>query len=400
MKLNEIEHILEIKDSPFKSEYYKDSFKFIKNKEELGIIDFYNGKLPIVLNEEFFESGKLDVMHCTTIILDSNVLDGLNQYINSYEKMNNDRKEVIENFLLHVSTVNCDYTPIFCLLENKYKSSKEIFLTTSAKKLTSLLKFHSMDSNIFKESKKIEPKKEALEHYYKLYNASNLEECGKNWASKFYNYNTNEYNDLVDLSYICILKMILIHYINPKINSLNIINKYYEFNKFMLDKIGIYLGRENILSLYYFAGLVGKFISIQPNTKYENAIDNLKSTSWDLTLLKLPEMLMNPHNLPEINTSFIATFEKKLFDFGKLFNIDKLIYTQNNWYSIPIISFNYEIFSEYLEKEHFDEILLENEKIINERRKKENIKHISKYDLKCLIENLENQLYVFLMKNK
>lgn len=397
--LNEIEYIFDIKDSPYHNSYCEESFKFVSNKEELGILDFYKGKLPAILNKEFLKSGKLDVYHYVTIILDSNVLNALNQYVNSYDKMNDDRKKVIESFLEYTSKIKCDYTPIFYLFENKYKSSKEVFLSTSSIKLTSLLKLHTMDPLIFEKSKIIEPMQEALMHYFKLYNSNSIEECGEKWANKLYNYKTNEYSKLVDFSYVCILKIVLIHYMNPKINSINIKNKYYEFSKFMLSKLGIYLGRENILSLYYFVGLAGKFISIQPNTKYENAIDNLKSTSWDLSLLKLPEILMNPHSMPEINTSFIATFEKKLFDFGQLFNIDKIIYTKKNYYPIPKISFDYKVFSEYLEEEHYNEILLENEKVINSRSKKENIDCISEYDLKYLIKDLENQLYIFLSKN-
>lgn len=188
------------------------------------------------------------------------------------------------------------------------------------------------------------------------------------------------------------IPQVLIHFVNPEIKSNNIIKKYKEFENFLLNNLKLMPGRELNLALYYFSNFAGKFVNVQPNMGFEKAKKNLKSTSWDLLLLRIPEFLLAPSNLPELNAAYIVTSEDKLLDIGDMFNVESILYRNINSYPTPFLSFNIELFKEVMSESEID--ILYNGKIdltINQLATKSE-KLILDKELCWLIEDLELQL--------
>lgn len=393
-------HIFDFTNSPYKAQFYNQSFKFEKNKKKIGIVDQFQGKRPIVLNREFVvERKQLDFKFVHTLILDSHIVDVLHRYVSRNGKLDDDTKAVVIDFLTHVSALNCDYSPMFYLAENWAKSTKEQFIKTSSEKLSSILKLHSMDEKIFIETHEIKYKDDSLQHYFELYESNSLEGCGEKWAQSFVKYGAFEYfTSLTKLSYACLLKMVLIHFINPCIEEKNIVFKYYEFEKFLLNDLNLLLGREINLALYYFSSFAGKFVNVQSNMSLKNAKKTLKATAWDLLLLRMPEFLLRPANLPEINTSYVVTSEDKLLSIGDMFNVESLFYASVKDEATPMLSFNTDIFEAVLSKVSIDKLNEHRAKISVKRLEKDLQPVISDQKLDWLIADLELQLG-YLCKN-
>jgi hypothetical protein len=387
-------HIFELSNSPYKAQFYDKSFHFESNTKKIGIVDQFQGKRPAVLNKEFvIDRKELQFYVVHTLILDSHIVDALHRFISGKGQLDVDSRAVTIDFLKHVSKLNCDYSPMFYLAENMAKSSTAQFLKTSSEKLASLLRLHCMDETSFVENEEIKYKRESLEHYYALYSASNLDDCGANWAKSLIDSDELKYYiGLTKVSYVCLLKMVLIHFMNPSINEKNILSKNQEFEKFLTSELNILLAREVNLALYYFSNFAGKFVNVQPNMSYAKAVKNLKATAWDLLLLRLPEFLLTPSNLPEINTAYIVSSEEKLLSVGDMFNLESIFYSDLKSKSSPKLSFNAEVFESVISQDKLDSLFSDREQLSLNRLQENLAAPISEQKLDWLIENLENQL--------
>lgn len=387
-------HIFEISNSPYDALFHTKSIFFESNKKKIGIIDQFNNKRPCILNNEFLiEKKKLTFAFVATLLLDSHIVDALHKYVTSIDTLDLDTRAVTGDFLKHVSKLRCDYSPMFYLAENFAKSSKEQFLKTSSDKLTSIIKLHSMDEEIFISTGKISPKRDAIEYYYDLYKAKSLDECGINYAKEYYEKSyLKKHAEVTLLSYACLLKMVLIHFMDPTLTSKNIIQKYKIFEDFLVNTLGLYLAREVNLSLYYFSGLAGKFVNVQPNMTSEKAKKNLLATAWDLLLLRLPEFLLTPTNLPEVNMGYIVTSEDKLLSVAELFKLEAIFYEDKTSTGSPLLSFKLELFDNILSSSDFKELRAHNKKMFESRLNTQAQRIITQPSLKLVIQDLEHQL--------
>lgn len=385
-------HIYEFINSPYEAPFYSQSFNFTYGNKKIGIIDQFNGKRPIILNKEFIGGKALDVNIYQTLILDSHIVDILHRYVSGNGKLDDNLRMVTSDFLTHVSKLNCDYNPVFYLTENYAKSNKDQFIKTSSEKLSSILKLHSMNEHEYIQNGVMTYKKESVEYYCDTYHALDLDACGVSWANQYAeHHHQDESQKITKLSYACLLKMVLIHFVNPEINSENIIKKYYEFEKFLVNDLNLVLARELNLALYYFSNFAGKFVSVQPNMRVETAKKALLSTAWDIFLLRMPEMLLSPNNLPELNLSYIVTSEEKLLSVGDMFNIESIFYQDKKSPAFPVLSFNVKLFEKVLSQIELNE-LNQHGQIQAISRISKTSKHISAQSVDWLIEDLELQL--------
>ena len=183
--------------------------------------------------------------------------------------------------------------------------------------------------------------------------------------------------------------MVLIKFADNK----GIYKKSEEFENFMMDELGVRLARESSLALYYFSNLAGKFINTQANMSFNSAVHDLKATAWDLYLLKLPEQLLTPNYLPELNTSYVATSEVKLYEIGKLFDIQHLACrTDDDGTGMPVLSFDMLDIENKVGDKAVAKLLKRNEEISFQRMSKEKIEGINPHKLNDLINDLEIQL--------
>ena len=387
-------NIFEVGNSPFPADVYSQSLYFSSGKRKIGIIDQFQGKRPVLLNRKFIvEEQNINIQIVPGLILDSHIVDMLHRYVVYANDLDQETRKVVRSFLIHVSKINCDYNPVFYLTENWAKSSEKMFLKTSSEKMSSLLKLHCMREDAFIDKNEIIYKKDALEHYYSLYCSNSLDECGYLRAKKFIESERPKiYTNLVNLSYACLLKMVLINFANSKTRPENILNKYSEFIKYLIDEIGLVLGRELNLALYYFSNLTGKFIGVQASMTLSKAIKSLKSTAWDLLLLRLPEFLLTPSSLPELNTAYVVTSEKKLLEIGNLFKMERAFCKTSQSEASATLSFDISPLCNIFGEDGLNELQLHRSELLVKRATQQNISVISDQKLNWLIEDLELQL--------
>lgn len=134
-----------------------------------------------------------------------------------------------------------------------------------------------------------------------------------------------------------LIKMLLIR--KEEIHSGSLEDQLDAIKKFIMEDMKIVLAKELHLALHYFSDKAGKLHGTQRSTPIETAKRRIRSTAWDMMLLKLPEIYLTP-SMPneEIDLLFIVTEEKKLKELANLYNIERIKFS-NNWCN-PLISYN------------------------------------------------------------
>lgn len=331
-------HFYEVALSPYESPVISGNRCFGPETYPLTIIDQFGGKRPALFNLAFLESpDRYDLSLVVTVLLDSHVATELHRY-RTGATMRPDVREAIEAFLLYVSDVRCDYNPLFYFMESYCKSTPEAFAEYVSPVAESLLHLHSMDEEVFLDSRRVVLKPDALAYYYDKYGSSSLQECGRAWVERFVQDDSVNYlRNLIDFSYACLIKMVLIH----KMDKRPAHRKLEDFERFCLGDLGILMGRETHLAAYYFADLAGRLVSAQRGSGFEKTKRDLRATAWDLFLLRLPEQLLTPRHLPEMNLAYVCTAESKLSELGQFFTIERIAARSDSGGDVqPAVSMN------------------------------------------------------------
>lgn len=383
---------IDILNSTYKGPFYTKSTEFGNSKHKIRIIDQFSGKTPILWNHKFCSEGKSITLNpIYSFIMDSHLVTGLHEYVTNKDSLRLDIKDAIEKFLIHTSETGFDFNPSFYLMESCCKNSEEEFMEYASLVMSSIFKLHSMDKKKFIKNREISLKKDAINNYFDKYKGSSLEECAKNKIMQSCIPKTKKrFNFFVDLSYASLLKMVLINYYDQK----GTCKKTEKFEQFMIDNFGFRLDRENHIAIYYFSGFADKFVNTQPAMKRDNALRDLRATAWDISLLRYSEGNLAPMHLPNIMLAYVVTSEKQLFELGKLFTVEYMVYriSADNYECIPAISFDLEGLVEKLGDKAILKLLKRNETISIDRILNNKPSLISTSNLKCLIHDLEIQM--------
>jgi hypothetical protein len=315
-------HIYQASGSPYPSPLQGEPSTFGKGSDQIRLLDQFGGRRPWLLNRDFLtSSGDYPLHLLVTLVLDSNVVSRLHNYRTGSDIGAPGTRAACEDLLLFASRRLVDYNPTFYLLESCSKSTPQNFIDYVSPVLASILYLHSMDEAHFIATREIKPKPEAVYHYCALYGERTLEECGRAWAERaLRGQKSRDVSRMVRTTYIALMKMTLIH----KQSRRSVYDKMEEFHDFLTTELGIYLAYESHLAVYYFADLVRRLLSVQPQTSFEKARKYLRRTAWDILLLRLPEMLLSPAELPIMNLPFICSGEQELTELGAFFTIESI----------------------------------------------------------------------------
>ncbi|MBT7670590.1 MAG: hypothetical protein HN623_13465 [Bdellovibrionales bacterium] len=239
---------------------------------------------------------------------------------------------------------------------------------------------HSMDQDIFLNSRKIHVKESARNHYYSLYNCNSFKECAYKWALHASDNYRMLHSGYIKRTYASIAKMILLN-ANSNIKLLQKIDAFYDF---IVNELGAFTAREMYLAAICFSGRAGALVNVCKGTKYSKALRSMSATSWDLFLLRCPEIIAgtDKNDLP---LGYVCTAEKKLADFAKLTSIKRLKY-KNGDMSPPLLSLD-------LGSKDDKKTTIINDQIHHRHKNRESpFRDISDSDLNLLIKQLEHEI--------
>ena len=316
-------HLYEIGESPFKSPLEGPPPTFGETTYRIQVIDAFAQRRPVLVNFDWLHTRASDPLEFAIIlVLDSQIASALHDYRLSRAGMDPERRRALQRLLRYASSRGYDYNPFFYLMESFHRNDQATFQQQSTDVVTSLLYLNCMDCGHFDATGEVLLDPDALDFYWALYGGRTLEECGRAAVERFVQeYESYDLLHCLRVSYVCLLKMTLIHKRQPG----RFVEKFHEYQTFVDTELGRNLAYENLLAVYYFAELVGGLMRVQPGMALEKAKRILWSTAWDLFLLRSPEFLLAPKQLPRVNLGYVCSADRRLAELGELFTVLRLI---------------------------------------------------------------------------
>ncbi|MEE4885974.1 hypothetical protein V2K29_20215 [Pseudomonas alliivorans] len=320
-----------ITDSPYPSPYLADSKRF-GEKETCYLIDQYSGKRPYLITAELFDKKKIDLKFIPNVLFDTNLAGPLYNLANG-GKVSDGFMELIR----FLTKSNWTYSLYFYYLEHYCKTSHEDFTKNAVARTHALLTLHSMNDQAFLSSGEIIPNREAVSYYLDSSGEKTLEDVARHRVKDFCSlHEKSQHTYMVEAIEICLIKMFFIR--RFELAKSTPAEQFASFQTFMKNDLGIVMGRESHLAIHYFYDKAGRLLGIQPNTPFERARSILKSTSWDMMLLRFPELFM-AHDPEEVEITYLATQERELAHLAELFSVDAIIRTPEKRV-LPLIGYS------------------------------------------------------------
>jgi hypothetical protein len=307
----------------------------------ISIIDEFGGKVPRLISKETIKwNAPLPLI--PTITLDSNVMSVLNDFVLHPERLSVDKTKVIIKLLDYFIHTKVDYNPGFYSLEAFSKNKESDISKRFAEFSKSILSLHMMDELHFLKRREVKPDKERFEKYSEKFGVGDID----GMARRDYEVTRqmmSSYDDNLNVFYVTLLKMALIH----KTSNKDIVSKMRILFEFTFSNFGVLFGEEMGIAAHYFAGKLERLIPLQKGARYDGTISKLRSTTWDVYLLRFPPLMLS-QSKPPIPFTKICTGEKELAYIGRKFFIWKLFTSGDEFY--PALRIDYsDLYKQYPE---------------------------------------------------
>lgn len=264
----------------------------------ITIADMYQGRRPFLWSpaavRSLLEGRQVTVAAGAVAILDSNVLDAVHLYCTDRDRLK-EMREPVRDFLLFLVERGFDISPIFYYYEATARATDpEHWREIARARARTVLALQTMDTRRFLRSGGEEivahPRGESLQLEYS--GVHSVEELLDRHAGAASPEDAAELAGSVRYLYASLLKAALIQH---GARRRGIAERYRMLGQFMTEELGMALGPERFVGLFYFArpsGLPRFLPDLGPDSNRTRFLGSVLSASWDLLLLRLPENLL------------------------------------------------------------------------------------------------------------
>lgn len=323
-------YIWEVERSAKPSPFLQGS-QVLGTSDKVHLIDQFKGRLPALVNEEFLQKQRLDVTFRPGFLLDSNMVDDIDRRVRGGK--GGDGLEAFLNFAL---SRQWDVNPLFYCLEHLSKSSPDQFRKNAVRRVASIIHVHVADVDRFLDDGTLEPNPDAMAATLDAASAQSIEALAEMRVDSIIKrYDAAMLRDMLAASQIILIKMVLIE--KQELPKATLEDKLDALHGFVESALGVQMAREAHLAAHYFAGLAGSLLGIQSTTSADRALRIVRSTAWDLFLLRFPEMTFQADSL-DVDLMYVATKEVQLYQLGRLFSLEAIIGGETG--PIPVLSYD------------------------------------------------------------
>lgn len=379
-----------------KSPYINGGQMFAQGDCCISIIDNYDGRQPRVFNYEHTINLKnLEYKVKPLIHLDLNIMGMITDYLtNKGKKLSHDLFAVTESLLLYLIENDFDLDMSFYYIETQNKTADELLDNYALSSAKSLITYYSLDRETFLKSKQIVINNDRLASY--VGDVEYLKSVDTNCIDKIAGLllteqkgQKNRYESIYLVSYVTLMKIVLI----DMENQTSIYNKCMLLEEFFENVLNVYMGRELFVGLYYFSEKVKKIIKASKEHTYKNAIKSIRNTAWDITLLRIPELILMNTSIDFLFLPYVCTADKTLARIGEMTKIEMIKNSKIKNYPAALSNDTTNIIDDLGEEIIF--ILNETDARMHKRMMRpnyQNIKGLELENLKSIEKELELEL--------
>ena len=319
------------------------------------------GITPIIWNKFALSIDKYPVYIKPILLLDSNVMSAVHDFVTNKINMSKDRYESVNLLIKFIIKMKYDITGAFYCLEAIYKSNvnRKFYILECLKTIFTL---QTIDENIFEETGEIKSNPKKVKEELDFHNVDTLEKQSELIYKSFEKaYLNQEIDILLNITYVSLLKISIINYKNKPP-----FDKYLETFTFFKDDLGIIGANELTFALlyYYNTDNYKKFLPpLQKRLNFDNLINKINSSTWDLLLLRLPPLFIDSEKDINYEKSaivikhFICTAENALKDLFSVQKIETIFSLKEYKYGKKILtSLNFDNLSKFIPEIDIDKL--------------------------------------------
>lgn len=288
------------------------------------LIDIYRGKEPYLLDVDFVTNNSGHVNFLNTLILDSNAAGSINLMFNG--KHSNNEIELlvcsIANTHEKLKKKIFDINSTFYILESKVKNATKDHVLNNIK---SILTVQHMDVFQFNRTGKIKLDLSQSWSLEKVHNTSCVEEISQKIYDSYTEKQVLSYGNSVRIIYSILIELTLIYKSNK--NGDIFLSRFLDF---LQNELGIFSLREIILGIAFIENIFNRLLPLN-KTNPHKLLKEIYNTSWDISLLRAPELLLGEGTRALTHMGYVVTLEKELINYSKLFNFIFLFSAYNEF---------------------------------------------------------------------
>lgn len=324
-------------DDETPSRFLPHSFSAGTDEFRIQIIDLFGGRQPLLVSYESIQ-GEVQIPFRPTVILDSNVVSYLHQYVTGHHALPAERRSAVHKFLRFVVARRLDYNAFFYYIEASSRNDMSSLPKYAEDFSESILRLHTMDTSHFLSTGKIRTDPALLDLYRQELGCDNFSEMVKAHTRQMIRPLDFELEWRSKLAYATLLKTALIHRASNK----HIIKKYGELTAFMEETLNIALGFERMLALGYFAGMFDGFIPVQRGAAPDRALKRVRAAAWDLLLLDLPSLMIVQEASDGVVVGFVCSSDKALSAVANACRVEAVMaWAPKPHAAIPVMTYDF-----------------------------------------------------------
>lgn len=267
----------------------------------LEVIDQYAGSAPELFSLGRYIASRVELEVNRALLLDSNVSRYMRKYIGG--DLNEKIKKDVHELLTWAVTQHVNFHPGFSLMETFSGSSDPELHGRELIKMGLLLS--GMDGELFLRDARVALGDTGKAFLQANFGTDDLERAADLEMSRL----PRDMQRTVDATYASLLKIALIE---DTVSFSQFGSRIEAFWDFLTQELNAVLVPELCTALLFFSGYLGRFIPLRTARPIEDRLAQVRSSAWDLHLLRLPAAFVGQGDEKQLTLPLIVTGDERL----------------------------------------------------------------------------------------
>lgn len=270
------------------------------------ISSFAPGRLvihsPIALRAGTFQ---FNIAH--GVLFDSNIYSRITRFVNC-DGLDAAEHEATRRLIEAIVARRYDFQMLPYVVESFCVNSVSVGVRYAQQATKAILKLHLMNRELFLATGQIGIDPHRLEIYGDTFGTTKLDDIVDAQLEP-YRVFTKAPSE-VNLWLCSLMKMVLIRRI--ELPGKHISKQFAAFDDYMFNRLGMVSSKHRFMALFYFGGLLDKWIKVQRNSIGLRSLELLYNSAWDIYLGRLPDQILagSPETHPSL--TYFCTREREL----------------------------------------------------------------------------------------
>lgn len=328
----------------------------------IHLIDQYHGRRPTLSNyATLAEGSKVPVEFRPLVILDSNTISYINQYVQ--DKLEPAVKDTVYEFMSCLVRHEIDPSPVFYLAESQSKADPSRWREFALPFVQAQYTLQTLDRDLFLRRGMLASSMSRRAKQLEFHGVNDSKELIESYVDSLSREDALVEAENVRPSYAALLRIALMR-LEP---MPSLAESYIGLGEYMNNELGAILGAERIVALFHWADperFARMIPPLQKGMSSAKFFRKVGSTAWDLRLCRFPEKLGEHIPKPKnegaevaFEQYYVATAEDGLARLVEQRSIELLIQFADHDQSSGVVALRHGAFDDIMTPEEIEEFL-------------------------------------------